>query len=113
MTRSVRRCPTTRRLHAANVARCLTQGLRDYFRYTYRRTDKEGSFHIPVGGDRSEVTALSVSPTASAFCENRSASPGIAGTEDCAGTPRLPASSIVVSVPLHPPPRSGAALARR
>lgn len=36
----------------------LTQGLRDFFgAHTYRRTDKEGTFHTLWSGDRSEVAA--------------------------------------------------------
>ena len=36
----------------------LTQGLRDYFgAHTYRRTDKEGTYHTLWSGDRSEVAA--------------------------------------------------------
>jgi 6-phosphogluconate dehydrogenase len=36
----------------------LIQGLRDYFgAHTYRRTDREGSFHTLWSGDRSEITA--------------------------------------------------------
>ncbi|WP_411104631.1 NADP-dependent phosphogluconate dehydrogenase [Streptomyces sp. cmx-4-9] len=43
----------TERLPAA-----LTQGQRDFFgAHTYRRTDREGSFHTLWGGDRSEVAA--------------------------------------------------------
>ncbi|WP_404291156.1 NADP-dependent phosphogluconate dehydrogenase [Glutamicibacter arilaitensis] len=37
----------------------LTQGLRDYFgAHTYRRTDKEGTFHTQWSGDRTEVEAV-------------------------------------------------------
>ncbi|HET9655471.1 MAG TPA: NADP-dependent phosphogluconate dehydrogenase [Kineosporiaceae bacterium] len=36
----------------------LIQGLRDYFgAHTYRRTDREGSFHTLWSGDRSEISA--------------------------------------------------------
>ncbi|WP_426734525.1 NADP-dependent phosphogluconate dehydrogenase [Glutamicibacter sp. 2E12] len=36
----------------------LTQGLRDYFgAHTYRRTDKEGTFHTQWSGDRTEIAA--------------------------------------------------------
>jgi len=36
----------------------LTQGLRDFFgAHTYRRTDKEGTFHTLWSGDRSEIVA--------------------------------------------------------
>jgi 6-phosphogluconate dehydrogenase len=36
----------------------LTQGLRDYFgAHTYRRTDKEGTFHTLWSGDRTEIAA--------------------------------------------------------
>ncbi len=36
----------------------LTQGLRDFFgSHTYRRIDKEGTFHTLWSGDRSEVEA--------------------------------------------------------
>ncbi|QDY65189.1 NADP-dependent phosphogluconate dehydrogenase [Glutamicibacter halophytocola] len=36
----------------------LTQGLRDFFgAHTYRRTDKEGTFHTLWSGDRSEIAA--------------------------------------------------------
>ena len=41
------------RLNAA-----LTQGLRDYFgAHTYRRTDREGSFHVNWSTDGAEVEA--------------------------------------------------------
>ncbi|MGO2053521.1 NADP-dependent phosphogluconate dehydrogenase [Glutamicibacter sp. 287] len=37
----------------------LTQGLRDYFgAHTYRRVDKEGTFHTQWSGDRTEVEAV-------------------------------------------------------
>ncbi|MCG3056424.1 NADP-dependent phosphogluconate dehydrogenase, partial [Escherichia coli] len=36
----------------------LTQGLRDFFgAHTYRRTDKEGTFHTLWSGDRAEISA--------------------------------------------------------
>ncbi|TLK56359.1 NADP-dependent phosphogluconate dehydrogenase [Glutamicibacter sp. V16R2B1] len=36
----------------------LTQGLRDFFgAHTYRRTDKEGTFHTLWSGDRTEISA--------------------------------------------------------
>ncbi|MEU9465764.1 NADP-dependent phosphogluconate dehydrogenase [Streptomyces avermitilis] len=45
-------------LRAERLPAALTQGQRDYFgAHTYRRTDREGSFHTLWGGDRSEVTA--------------------------------------------------------
>ncbi|MEU3660534.1 NADP-dependent phosphogluconate dehydrogenase [Streptomyces sp. NPDC032940] len=45
-------------LRADRLPAALTQGQRDYFgAHTYRRTDREGSFHTLWGGDRSEVTA--------------------------------------------------------
>ena len=45
-------------LRSERLPAALTQGLRDYFgAHTYRRIDKEGSFHTLWGGDRSEVTA--------------------------------------------------------
>ncbi|WP_031078688.1 NADP-dependent phosphogluconate dehydrogenase [Streptomyces sp. NRRL S-118] len=43
-------------LRAPRLPAALTQGQRDYFgAHTYRRTDREGSFHTLWGGDRSEV----------------------------------------------------------
>jgi len=37
----------------------LTQGLRDFFgAHTYRRTDKEGTFHTQWSGDRTEIEAV-------------------------------------------------------
>ncbi|WP_433887940.1 NADP-dependent phosphogluconate dehydrogenase [Streptomyces sp. CA-111067] len=45
-------------LRAERLPAALTQGQRDYFgAHTYRRTDREGSFHTLWGGDRSEVSA--------------------------------------------------------
>lgn len=45
-------------LRADRLPAALTQGQRDYFgAHTYRRTDREGSFHTLWGGDRSEVSA--------------------------------------------------------
>ncbi|MGW7074883.1 NADP-dependent phosphogluconate dehydrogenase [Streptomyces sp. NPDC054866] len=45
-------------LRADRLPAALTQGQRDYFgAHTYRRTDREGSFHTLWGGDRSEVRA--------------------------------------------------------
>ncbi|MFC7303670.1 NADP-dependent phosphogluconate dehydrogenase [Streptomyces monticola] len=45
-------------LRAERLPAALTQGQRDYFgAHTYRRTDREGSFHTLWGGDRSEVPA--------------------------------------------------------
>ncbi len=45
-------------LRAERLPAALTQGQRDYFgAHTYRRTDREGSFHTLWGGDRSEVRA--------------------------------------------------------
>ncbi|GAA1873518.1 NADP-dependent phosphogluconate dehydrogenase [Actinomadura bangladeshensis] len=44
-------------LRADRLPAALTQGQRDYFgAHTYRRVDREGSFHTLWGGDRSEVT---------------------------------------------------------
>ncbi|MFD4860106.1 NADP-dependent phosphogluconate dehydrogenase [Streptomyces atratus] len=43
-------------LRADRLPAALTQGQRDFFgAHTYRRTDREGSFHTLWGGDRSEV----------------------------------------------------------
>jgi len=43
-------------LRAERLPAALIQGLRDYFgAHTYRRVDREGSFHTLWGGDRSEV----------------------------------------------------------
>ncbi|MDA3642791.1 NADP-dependent phosphogluconate dehydrogenase [Saccharopolyspora indica] len=43
-------------LRADRLPAALTQGQRDYFgAHTYRRTDREGSFHTLWAGDRSEV----------------------------------------------------------
>ncbi|MEV3987757.1 NADP-dependent phosphogluconate dehydrogenase [Streptomyces sp. NPDC049837] len=45
-------------LRALRLPAALTQGQRDFFgAHTYRRTDREGSFHTLWGGDRSEVDA--------------------------------------------------------
>ncbi|MBZ4320496.1 NADP-dependent phosphogluconate dehydrogenase [Streptomyces huiliensis] len=42
-------------LRAERLPAALTQGQRDFFgAHTYRRTDREGSFHTLWGGDRSE-----------------------------------------------------------
>ena len=46
-------------LRAERLPAALTQGQRDFFgAHTYRRTDREGSFHTLWGGDRSEVGRL-------------------------------------------------------
>jgi 6-phosphogluconate dehydrogenase len=45
-------------LRAERLPAALTQAQRDYFgAHTYRRTDREGSFHTLWGADRSEVEA--------------------------------------------------------
>ncbi|MFE9369109.1 NADP-dependent phosphogluconate dehydrogenase [Streptomyces sp. NPDC006711] len=45
-------------LRAERLPAALTQGQRDFFgAHTYRRTDREGSFHTLWGGDRSEQSA--------------------------------------------------------
>jgi 6-phosphogluconate dehydrogenase len=45
-------------LRAERLPAALTQGQRDFFgAHTYRRTDREGSFHTLWGGDRAEVEA--------------------------------------------------------
>ncbi|SCF59474.1 NADP-dependent phosphogluconate dehydrogenase [Streptomyces sp. Ncost-T10-10d] len=45
-------------LRAGRLPAALTQGQRDFFgAHTYRRTDREGSFHTLWGGDRSEIEA--------------------------------------------------------
>lgn len=45
-------------LRSDRLPAALTQGQRDFFgAHTYRRTDREGSFHTLWGGDRSEVEA--------------------------------------------------------
>ncbi|WP_274564367.1 NADP-dependent phosphogluconate dehydrogenase [Streptomyces spiramyceticus] len=45
-------------LRAERLPAALTQGQRDFFgAHTYRRTDREGSFHTLWGGNRSEVRA--------------------------------------------------------
>ncbi|SFF65821.1 6-phosphogluconate dehydrogenase, C-terminal domain [Streptomyces mirabilis] len=42
-------------LRAERLPAALTQGQRDFFgAHTYRRTDRDGSFHTLWGGDRSE-----------------------------------------------------------
>lgn len=45
-------------LRAERLPAALTQGQRDFFgAHTYRRTDREGSFHTLWSGDRSEISA--------------------------------------------------------
>ncbi|MFI6348476.1 NADP-dependent phosphogluconate dehydrogenase [Streptomyces sp. NPDC050560] len=45
-------------LRARRLPAALTQGQRDYFgAHTYRRVDREGTFHTLWGGDKSEVEA--------------------------------------------------------
>lgn len=45
-------------LRAKRLPAALIQGLRDNFgAHTYRRVDREGSFHTLWAGDRSEVPA--------------------------------------------------------
>ncbi|MFF7381827.1 NADP-dependent phosphogluconate dehydrogenase [Streptomyces griseoluteus] len=45
-------------LRAPRLPAALTQGQRDYFgAHTYRRTDRDGTFHTLWGGDRTEVSA--------------------------------------------------------
>ncbi|HWM35527.1 MAG TPA: NADP-dependent phosphogluconate dehydrogenase [Streptomyces sp.] len=45
-------------LRSARLPASLTQGQRDFFgAHTYRRTDRDGTFHTLWGGDRSEVSA--------------------------------------------------------
>ncbi|WP_406334981.1 NADP-dependent phosphogluconate dehydrogenase [Streptomyces sp. NBC_00203] len=45
-------------LRAERLPAALTQGQRDFFgAHTYRRTDREGSFHTLWGADRSEVSS--------------------------------------------------------
>ncbi|MFF2060298.1 NADP-dependent phosphogluconate dehydrogenase [Streptomyces sp. NPDC058200] len=45
-------------LRAERLPAALTQAQRDFFgAHTYRRTDREGSFHTLWGGDRSEVAS--------------------------------------------------------
>jgi 6-phosphogluconate dehydrogenase len=45
-------------LRAERLPAALVQGQRDFFgAHTYRRVDREGSFHVLWGGDRSEVSA--------------------------------------------------------
>jgi 6-phosphogluconate dehydrogenase len=44
-------------LRAERLPAALVQGQRDFFgAHTYRRVDREGSFHVLWGGDRGEVT---------------------------------------------------------
>ena len=46
-------------IRADRTNAALTQGLRDFFgSHTYRRIDKEGTFHTVWSGDRSEVEAV-------------------------------------------------------
>ncbi|WP_199438909.1 NADP-dependent phosphogluconate dehydrogenase [Umezawaea beigongshangensis] len=45
-------------LRSERLPASLIQGLRDFFgAHTYRRTDREGSFHTLWGGDRSQIDA--------------------------------------------------------
>ncbi|EYT82658.1 hypothetical protein CF54_11995 [Streptomyces sp. Tu 6176] len=45
-------------LRAPRLPAALTQGQRDFFgAHTYRRVDRDGTFHTLWGGDRSEITA--------------------------------------------------------
>jgi 6-phosphogluconate dehydrogenase len=45
-------------LRAERLPAALVQGQRDFFgAHTYRRVDREGSFHVLWGGDRGEVTS--------------------------------------------------------
>jgi 6-phosphogluconate dehydrogenase len=45
-------------LRAERLPAALVQGQRDFFgAHTYRRVDREGSFHVLWGGDRSEVAS--------------------------------------------------------
>jgi len=45
-------------LRADRLPAALIQGLRDFFgAHTYRRVDREGSFHTLWGGDRTETDA--------------------------------------------------------
>jgi 6-phosphogluconate dehydrogenase len=45
-------------LRSERLPASLIQGLRDFFgAHTYRRTDREGSFHTLWSGDRSQVDA--------------------------------------------------------
>ncbi|GGV25057.1 6-phosphogluconate dehydrogenase, decarboxylating [Actinomadura cremea] len=44
-------------LRASRLPAALTQGQRDYFgAHTYRRVDRDGTFHTLWGGDRTEIT---------------------------------------------------------
>ena len=46
-------------LRAERLPAALTQGLRDYFgAHTYKRIDKEGTFHTLWSGDRTEIEAV-------------------------------------------------------
>ena len=46
-------------VRAERTNAALTQGLRDFFgSHTYRRIDKEGTFHTQWSGDRSEIEAV-------------------------------------------------------
>ena len=43
-------------MRADRLPAALIQGLRDFFgAHTYRRVDKDGTFHTEWGGDRSET----------------------------------------------------------
>jgi hypothetical protein len=53
---SRRPSPTMTPSGAPRVNAALTQGLRDFFGATYRRTDGEGTFHTLWSGDRSEIS---------------------------------------------------------
>jgi 6-phosphogluconate dehydrogenase len=45
-------------LRAERLPAALVQGQRDFFgAHTYRRVDRDGSYHVLWGGDRGEVTA--------------------------------------------------------
>ena len=55
---SPRRSPTTTGCARDRLPAALLQGLRDYFgAHTYRRVDREGSFHTDWSGDRAEQPA--------------------------------------------------------
>ena len=46
-------------LRAPRVSAAMTQGLRDFFgSHTYKRIDKEGTFHTNWSGDRTESEAV-------------------------------------------------------
>ena len=50
--------PTTTRCAAERLPAALVQGLRDFFgAHTYRRIDREGTFHTLWSGDRTEAGA--------------------------------------------------------